>query len=332
MTISEDLRWRAVSNVYIYALPIGVVAEMLQVSIRSIKRWYSYFEATGSVQPRRRRTRVFPWPDEVLSHVSTYIRDNPCFYLDELQEEMKNGFPEVTNISIATICRTLRHKLGLTRKVLEKRAIEARPEEIQDFAERLGPFYTSADQLVFVDETAKDSRGTQRRYAWSARGTPAVTSVPFNRGKRVSALCALDINGFISWEITEGTFNRMAFHEAMIKNVLPFLNPYPLSRSILILDNARIHLYQELLDAVEQTGALIFFLPPYSPQLNPIELAFAEVKNYLQRHASLAFKDQPKDVFHRCLTLLSRNQSMRNTYSHCGYAEKSLSIEVPVNL
>ncbi len=75
----------------------------------------------------------------------------------------------------------------------------------------------------------------------------------------------------------------------MMNTVIPYLNPWPFPRSILILDNARIHMYEELETAVHSRGALLFFLPPYSPQLNPIEVAFAQLKNWILRYP-MAFR------------------------------------------
>ncbi|KAF0703187.1 hypothetical protein AaE_015503 [Aphanomyces astaci] len=163
------------------------------------------------------------------------------------------------------------HDLGLTRKVLEKRAREAADFELRDYYGRLQPYYSYPDQLVFVDETSKDGRNALRKYAWSKRNTKAIVELPFARGERVSALAAFTTSGFLAWEYTDGTFDREKFHGAMVKSIIPYLNAWPLPRSILILDNAKIHMYNELQEAVHSKGALLFFLPPYSPQLNPIE-------------------------------------------------------------
>jgi transposase len=66
-----------------------------------------------------------------------------------------------------------------------------------------------------------------------------------------------------------GTFTRLDFQNVFKEKILPFLNRWPLSRSVVVLDNAKIHIYKELHDLVHATGALSFFLPPYSPDLNP---------------------------------------------------------------
>jgi transposase len=99
-----------------------------------------------------------------------------------------------------------------------------------------------------------------------------------SRGKRVYILAAMDVKGFVGWGDVDGTFTRSSFHEVFKSKILPFLNPWPLPRSIVVMDNAKIHMYKELQDMIHETGALLFFLPPCSPDLNPIEVGFSLLK------------------------------------------------------
>jgi hypothetical protein len=85
----------------------------------------------------------------------------------------------------------LRFDCGLSRKVLTKRARESSEKEILEFVYRLKLFYQRSNQLVFVDETSKDGRSANRRFAWSKIGVPAIVKCPFERGKRISMLAAM---------------------------------------------------------------------------------------------------------------------------------------------
>ena len=69
-------------------------------------------------------------------------------------------------------------------------------------------------------------------------------------------LAAMDHQGFVAWETTPGTYNRELFHEAFQDKIVPLLNPW---RSIVVMDNAKIHMYRELQDAIHQTGARLIF-------------------------------------------------------------------------
>jgi hypothetical protein len=326
MAHSTDLRWRAVSLVYIYSLPVDDVCAILGLSKKSVQRWYKAFEETGTVAKSNTRITPLRWPPAVYDFTKDFIKDHPCFYLEELQVSLTEAFPDVGNISISTICRALRHDLNVTKKVLCKMAREAIPLELEDYYNRLLPFYKYSEQLIFIDETSKDGRDAVRSRAWSPRGQRAIVSVPFGRGSRVSVLAAFGSKGFMGWKIIDGTFTRQVFHDAFVENVFPLLNPWPLPHSIVVMDNARIHMYPALERVISQAGALLFYLPPYSPQLNPIELGFGLLKRWIQKHAFLAFQHNPEAVlniaFRKCMDPEEHNPV--NLYDHCGYSQSQL--------
>lgn len=255
------------------------------------------------------------------------MSEHPCLYLKELQENLIETFPDLTNTSISTICRALRHDLQLTRKKMEKRAREAIPQERIDYLFRLSPFYLYPEQLIFVDETSKDGRSAMRQYAWSTIGTPAVVNLPFQRGQRISTLAAYNKSGFIAWSHTTGTFSRQLFHNAFVSTILPHLNPYPMPNSIVIMDNAKIHMYRELEEAIESRGALLFYLPPYSPHINPIENAFALLKGYITDHAYLAFRHEPQLVLDLALAMCTKNMQPVSLMEKCGYGRGFLELK-----
>ena len=72
------------------------------------------------------------------------------------------------------------------------------------------------------------------------------------------------------------------------------MNPYPAKHSVLVMDNARIHHDDDLVAAVEDIGGRVLYLPPYSPDLNPIETAFSAMKSWLKRYRDFANYFDPK--------------------------------------
>lgn len=142
----------------------------------------------------------------------------------------------------------------------------------------------TVDQLVSVDESSKDGRTLYRRYGWSPRDETAHRTVDFPRGERWSLLPALTIDGYIAKRIVTGSIDGIEFLDFILEDVLPKMNPYPLPRSVFLLDNCSIHKMQHLVDAVTAAGCKIRFLPPYAPELHSIEESFAAVKAALRRH------------------------------------------------
>ncbi|GMF58039.1 unnamed protein product [Phytophthora fragariaefolia] len=196
MTVSTDLRWRAIVLVYMYGIEMILVAHVLGVSAQSIERWHHRFKTNGNVLPNETKNKSPRWPPEAVRFVEGYIRTHPCFYLEELQQTVTEQFGGSLNSSTPTLCRLLRFDLNITRKVLTKRARESVPAEVEGFYRKLRPFYSGPDQLVFIDETSKDGRDSLRKYAWSRRNTPAIISMPFSRRERLSLLAAFDVTGF----------------------------------------------------------------------------------------------------------------------------------------
>lgn len=319
----ESNRWIAISLSYIYGIDHDIIAQVFAVTKRTIYNWVQAFENEGRTAGNtgNRRRHVTP---SLRRFIENYIIIHPCFYLEELQEEIKSNFPGIC-CSIPTICRILRHDLNITRKVLTKRAREAASSEICDYYNRLSPFYTHPDQLVFVDETSKDGRAAIRRYAWSQRGTPAIVKLPNSRGKRISVLASFTTSGFSGWFYNEGTYDRKQFHEAFRDVILPTLNPWPLPRSIVIMDNAKIHMYKELEETINSAGALLCYLPPYCPHLNPIEFAFGNLKKWIQKNANIAYSAAPLQVLPVALKSCVSEKTAQNFFRNCGYDYRLLS-------
>ncbi|EXX72206.1 hypothetical protein RirG_071490 [Rhizophagus irregularis DAOM 197198w] len=118
---------------------------------------------------------------------------------------------------------------------------------------RIGIQY-QREQLIFLDESAKDDRTISRRYGYSEINTRAIKKVVFIRGKRYTLLPALSLDGIIAVDIMEGGCTKEKFKEFVISQVLPQMNSYPQARSVLILDNARIHHDDGLLEYLDAFG------------------------------------------------------------------------------
>lgn len=115
------------------------------------------------------------------------------------------------------------------------------------------------------------------------------------------------------------------FHCTFIEKVIPILNPWPHPRSVAVVDNARIHMYRELVEVVHSCGAILLFLPPYSPHLNHIEVLFGRLKQWLVRHANLAFPLRLELVLGIAMVECAKaEQGEQKLFHHCGYGSGEL--------
>lgn len=132
--------------------------------------------------------------------------------------------------------------------------------------------------LVFLDETATPTTLTPLR-ARAPRGQRAVGRVPRGRRTHVSWLATLTPTGIGPSVLVEGAVDRDAFDAFVVRVLAPSLRP----GQIVVLDNLSVHKSAVARAAVEAAGCRLVFLPTYSPDFNPIELAFAKAKGALRR-------------------------------------------------
>ena len=133
-------------------------------------------------------------------------------------------------------------------------------------------------RLVFLDETGAKTNMT-RLYARAKKGERAVDYAPHGHWSTTTLVAALSAQGAIAPMVLDGPMDRVSF-EAYVEQVLiPALAP----GSIVIMDNLAAHKSTIVAEMLHDAGADLWYLPPYSPDLNPIELMWSKVKNSLRR-------------------------------------------------
>jgi transposase len=213
-----------------------------------------------------------------------FLEDQPTAYLDEMQQFIYDEYDEL-EVSIGCI-RYLLDRERWTRKATQDRALE-RSTPLREAWQGIQKAW-DADQLVFLDESGANERTGDRKYGWSPIGLTCTQSRPAKRSERWSILPALSIDGYLDYIIYQGSITADLFVEFVEERVLPRCSPYPGPRSILILDNASIHKDPRLQQLCNDAGVVLKFLPPYSPDYNPIEATFKDLKAWIKRNYLLA--------------------------------------------
>ena len=147
--------------------------------------------------------------------------------------------------------------------------------------------------LVFVDETGSDCRDALRKYGYGLRGRPPVSCKLLVRGERVSVIAAMNVEGIMTLKVVRNTVGGDEFLDFVQSDLLPTLMPFDgiNPNSVVILDNCSVHHVSGVVSMITQVGALVHFLPPYSPDLNPIEECFSKVKSQLKSMETTAEDD-----------------------------------------
>jgi transposase len=135
-----------------------------------------------------------------------------------------------------------------------------------------------AQRLVFVDEMGSNT-SLAPLYAWSRRGKRALAKVPRNWGANVTLLASMSAEGMGPCLAVEGSTTREVFEVYLEHLLAPALRP----GQVVVMDNLSAHKGGRVRKLVEERGCELVYLPPYSPDLNPIEEAFAKLKALLRR-------------------------------------------------
>ncbi len=136
------------------------------------------------------------------------------------------------------------------------------------------------ERLVFIDETWA-STAMARRYGRAPRGQRLRVGVPYGHWKTTTFVAGLRVSGVVAPFVLDGPINRNAFETYVEKVLLPELRP----GDIVIMDNLSSHKGPNVRAMIEAAGASLLYLPPYSPDFNPIENAFAKLKALLRKAA-----------------------------------------------
>ena len=168
------------------------------------------------------------------------------------------------------------------------------------------------ERLVFIDETWT-STNMARRYGRCERGQRLRVAVPHGHWKTITFVGALTLRGFIAPFVIDGPIDRLAFETYIEKVLIPELRP----GDTVIMDNLPGHKGPRVRQMIEAAGARLFYLPPYSPDFNPIENAFAKLKALLRKAAERTVEGLWRAIGE--LIDLFAHQECRNLFAAAGY-------------
>ena len=204
--------------------------------------------------------------------------------------------------------------LGNDLKKKVKRAAEQQRPDVQQ-QRRWWSILTSrwrVDQLVFLDETGADTK-MSRLYGWGASSSRVIDHVPHGHWQTSTFVAALRATGLTAPTVLEGAMNGEFFLAYVQQQLVPTLH----QGDVVVMDNLQCHKQVGVREAIESVGADLMFLPPYSPDLNPIELVFAKLKSLLRKSA-----ERTQDaLWKRIGQLLDHftKTECQNYIHHCGY-------------
>ncbi len=168
------------------------------------------------------------------------------------------------------------------------------------------------DKLVFLDESGINTNLT-RRYGRGLSSERVVDHTPLNKPKTTTVLSSLRLNGEKAFTTYIGGTTGEQFITYLKETLIPTLKP----GDIVIMDNMRSHHIQAVGELLSQNGMIPLYLPPYSPDLNPIEKMWSKMKAILRKWKIRVLGDLPNAI-QRALSLISQSDVL-HWFSYCGY-------------
>jgi transposase len=165
---------------------------------------------------------------------------------------------------------------------------------------------------VFVDEMGTNT-SLSPVYGWAKKGERAYCSVPRNRGPNTTLLSSMSISGIGPSLAVEGATNREVFETYVERVLAPRLRP----GQVVVMDNLTAHKGDKVKELIEEQGCELIYLPPYSPDFNPIEEAFSKIKG-LVRKSEARSREALVDAIGKGISMVTAEDA-RGFFAHCGY-------------
>ena len=207
---------------------------------------------------------------------------HPDMYLSELCIYIHSATG--TLVSNSTICHMLKRH-GYTRKKIQHIALQRCEDLRAQFVAEVVCLF-SLDKFVWIDECGCSHRDAVREVGYALRGMTPTCIQLLTRKRRISCIVVMSSDGIVAVEQTQQTVGSSIFFEFVCGNLLPNSQPFDgtNSHSVVVMDNCTVHHVDEVKVLFSEAGILLLFLPPYSPDLTPIELLFSKIKYYLKQH------------------------------------------------
>lgn len=249
-------------------------AKKFLCSKSTISNWINFVENRG-LMPRRRKKTQFTVEKDIIMQ---YVSHKHFVTLGDIKNEIHSKMGK--SPSITTIHKLLK-KMGITRK-RTKKIVYKNEEYMTDLSEKRKLFQEKikllpVDRIISIDETSTKI-DMFMSYYYSKKGVIVKRGVSSQYHRNNSVLSAITTSGTLLTHIKTKAFNSTLFYEFM-KEIVSSLQ----HQMYFILDNVGFHKTKKLQELIKNEGHVLLFIPPYSPEFNPIEYIFSQLKHSIKR-------------------------------------------------
>ena len=190
---------------------------------------------------------------------------------------------------------------------MDRATVQAERLAFQRWSQRIDP-----QRLVFLDESGANL-AMGRSHAWLPRGEVLVEPRPINWGDNLTMVGAIRVDKWLTLATSWGAMNRPRFIRWVRRHLVPYLRP----GDVVVMDNLAAHKAPQVRELIEQAGATLRFLPPYSHDFNPIEAAWALIKKRIRTVAPRTAVTLRRTA--QRARRVVRPRHCQNWFAHAGY-------------
>jgi transposase len=312
---SSDLRERLTAAVTA-GMSRNEAADVFSVAISTAVKWMQRLRDTGSAAAKPSGGSTSPL-EQHTERILAIVRERPDATLKEIQAALRK---EGIHTSKSALDRFLaRHNITRKKKSLLAADASRNPQQQRKDVARARRKWIREQglldpaKLVFIDETSVNT-SMVRLYGRAPCGVRLVDHVPFGHWETMTFVSALRHDGMVAPMLIEGPMNGELFLAYVEQCLAPTLKP----DDIVVVDNVATHKVAGVVEAIEAAGATLRYLPPYSPDLNPIEKPFSKFKAYLRKLAQRTVPGIRRGI--RSFPSSLKGQECANYFRHAGYA------------
>jgi transposase len=308
---SIDLREKIVLAYFLDNISIRETAARFSVAPSFVQKLIKQQKIDRNLEPKKRGKPQVSFLTNAEPELRVIVAENNDATLAELCElfwEKTGNWPKKS-----AMCSALQ-RLGLNRKRKTMRSSQAATERVQKLRLEYWDKIKDIDpkNLVFIDETGI-LLGLTRTHARSEQGTRAYDLKPFYRGAKVTAIGAISIDKVVALMTMNDSMDGKAFEVFVSK----FLVPNLWTSAVVVMDNLSAHKLASIEPMIEAVGASILLLSPYSPDFNPIELWWSQLKSFLRSFTPTTV-EKVDTIIATALELMNP-QHLRNWFANCCY-------------
>ena len=257
------------NNLYKQHKNFQKVASIINISKSTIQRWVSNFEYY--TKPKEKQIRKRKLTNDVVFFIIELIKNYKQIQLKEIKKVISETFN--IDFSLTMISNYLK-ELGYSRKLVSNRYFNKSMEDVKEkeivFKDTIKKI--NIDDIISIDESYFYFNETPK-YGWSEKGNKCVIQKPFKRNKQ-SLLLAISNKKILKQHITSKSINKNIY--------LDFLKELNIENKTIIADNVAFHKSKDVIEYLKSNEANMIFIPPYSPEYNPIEFVFSEIKRKIR--------------------------------------------------